>query len=104
MSSIPQNHFTKKRQSDLHFVVQETADPFSSLFCFSSSNSRRTSSPYLSIIRTRKSMHRSNSKNRTTFQRIWISLHSHDTIKKVKKRDSRDHPDGLRMSALLTRE
>ena len=30
---------------------------FSSLFCFSSSNSRRTSSPYLSIIRTRKSIH-----------------------------------------------
>ena len=51
----------KKRQSDLHFVFQETAASFSSLFCFSSSNSRRTSSPYLSIIRTRKSMHRSNS-------------------------------------------
>ena len=51
----------KKRQSDLHFVFQETAASFSSLFCFSSSNSRRTSAPYLSIIRTRKSMHRSNS-------------------------------------------
>ena len=34
---------------------------FSSLFYFSSSNFRRTYSPYLSIIRTRKSMHRSNS-------------------------------------------
>ena len=55
------NNFSKKRQSDLQFVFQETAASFSSLFCFSSSNSRRTSSPYLSIIRTRKSMHRSNS-------------------------------------------
>ena len=40
----------KKRQSDLHFVFQKTAASFSSLFCFSSSNSRRTSSPYLSIM------------------------------------------------------
>ena len=36
---------TKKRQSDLHFVFQETAASFSSLFCFSFFNSRRISAP-----------------------------------------------------------
>ena len=40
----------KSDSLDLHFVFQKTAASFSSLFCFSSSNSRRTSSPYLSII------------------------------------------------------
>ena len=53
LSFYTQNHFKP-------FDTRITAS-LSSLFCFSSSNSRRTSSPYLSIIRTRKSMHRSNS-------------------------------------------
>ena len=48
--SICQNILSHIR-SEVFYAV------FSSLFCFSSSNSRRTSSPYLSIIRTRKSIH-----------------------------------------------